>query len=255
MTDESPSSSHGRTDPCDALIDCLEVVISSCVDSYKTLTFDEKNTQAIVACTLYAMTVESAGDSHIAIGSRKVLSAHVLTRTLLEIVVDLLNVIRDSGYIDIRFQRAIEERERKIKHLQRSNPEAIAAAGHDENSIKDILQKMDDLKDEKVARRQTVRERFVGADMEDYYDTAYSYLCDYSHIDYSTIVNRKAGLEPSPLEDSGIMWLSGLVADLVLKASFAVHEFLGHEDFESLYALQQIWNTESRRVSAHVRRR
>jgi len=223
----------------DALLDLLEIIHKTCIDKAPTH-YDSENMQAPYMFSLYSIVVELAGDSYQAVKSRKELATHVLTRALLEAVVDLFNVINDPGYVNIRFQKALIERKKKLKYLLEKEPDLIAKLGRTPEYVEEILGKIERLHNTEV-NKPNIRERFKGAGMEEYYDTAYAYLCDYSHHDASAIINRPIGLTEHYLDERGIRFLADLIVELILKASISVHEFLESDHCDFFQDLQQKW--------------
>ena len=225
------------------LLDLLEKIHKTCIDKAPTnLTYDSKNMQAPYMFSLYSIVIELAGDSYQAVKSRKELAAHVLTRALLEAIVDLFNVVNDPNYVNIRFQKALIERKKKLKYLLEKEPDLIVKGGHTSKYVKEVLDTIEKLHNKEVDK-PNIRERFKGADMEDYYDTAYASLCDYSHHDTSAILNRPIGLTPHYLDDNGVRFLAGLIIDLILKTSISVHKFLKTDQVDVFKDLQQEWLT------------
>jgi hypothetical protein len=215
----------------DDLLDVLEIIRKTCIDKAPThLTYDSKEMQAPYMFSLYSVVVELAGDSYQAIKSRKELASYVLTRALLEAVVDLFNMINDPNYVNTRFQKALIERKKKLKYLVEKEPDLIAKVGHTPECVKETVDK------------PNIRKRFKDAGMEGYYDTAYAYLCDYSHHDASAIINRPIGLTVHHLDEKGIQLIASLIAELILKASIAVHEFLQTGQSNIFEDLRQKWN-------------
>lgn len=225
----------------DALLHLLEIIQKTCIDKAPThLTYDSENMQAPYMFSLYSIVVELAGDSYQAVKSRKELASHVLTRALLEAVVDLFNVINNPNYVNTRFQKALTERKKKLKYLLENEPDLIAKVGRTPEYVEEILDKIEKLRNREVDT-PNIRKRFKDASMEVYYDTAYASLCDYSHHDTSAIINRPIGLTEHYLDERGIQFLAGLIADLILKASIAVHEFLKTGQTNVFEDLRQKW--------------
>ncbi len=237
----------------DALLDFLESIRKTCIDKSLLLPYNDKNIQAVYMCSMFSIVVELAGDSCQLVKARKELASHILTRALLEAVVDLFNVIRNPKYVDVRFQKALIERKKKLIFLQQNEPKLIAEVGQSPEYVESYIDKMNKLHDPEVDQ-PNIRKRFKDAGMEDYYDTAYSHLCDYAHHDASAIINRNIGLDVVPLDYKGIFMLSDLIAELLLNATIAIHEFLGSNQIEELKDLQQKWKTAyCQQVAAHGR--
>jgi hypothetical protein len=231
-----------KTTTFDSLLDFLESIRQTCIDKSLPLTFDDENSQAVYMCSLYSIVVELAGDSCQGVKARKELASHVLARALLEAVVDLLNVIKNPKYVGIRFQKALIERRKKYVNLQQGDPKLISGAGHKAEYVEDLIGKIDKLRDTDI-KQPNIKQRFKDAGMEGYYDTAYAILCDYTHHDSSAIINRHIGLNVRPLDDQGILMLSDLIAELLLRATIAVHDFLDSDQIEALKDLIPKWKT------------
>jgi len=229
------------TTKTDALLELLEIIHKTCIDKAPThLTYESENMQAPYMFSLYSIVVELAGDSYQAVKSRKELASHVLTRALLEAVVDLRNVINNPDYVYNRFQKALIERKKKLKYLLENEPDLITKGGRTPEYVEEQLDKIEKLRNPKFDD-PNIRKRFKDAGMESYYDTAYASLCDYSHHDTSAIINRPIGLTVHYLDERGIRFLAGLIADLILKASIAVHEFLKTGQSNIFEDLQRKW--------------
>ena len=227
----------------DPLLSLLESIRKTCIDKSLPLTFNDSDLRAAYMCSMYSIVMELAGDCCEGIKARKELSSHVLVRALLEAVVDLLNIINDPKYVDSRFQRAFDERKKKLVYLQQKEPNLISAAGKNNEYVSDVIDRIDTLRDKDVDQ-PGIKKRFKGAGMEEYYHTAYALLCDYTHHDASAIINRPIGLHPHPLDDKGILMLSDLTFELLHKATVAVHEFLKSDQPEFLSNLKTEWKDE-----------
>ena len=224
----------------DTLIGLLEIIQKTCLDKIPThLTYDSENMQVPYMFSMYSIVVELAGDSCQSVKARKELASHVLIRALLEAVVDLFNVINNPNYVNIRFQKALIERKKKLKHLLEKEPDLIAMGGRTPEYVEDVLDKIKKLHNPEVDN-PNIKKRFEDAGMEDYYYTAYSYLCDYSHHDASAIINRPIGLT-AHLDEKGIQMLADLIVELILKASIAFHEFLESDETKIFIDLQNKW--------------
>ena len=231
---------NGDTTKTNALLDLLEVIHETCIDKAPThLTYDSENMQAPYMFSMYSIVVELAGDSYQAVKSRKELASHVLTRALLEAVVDLRNVINDSNYVNIRFQNALAKGKNPLKYLL-DNPDLIDTAKHSVEDIRELLGKGEKLSDLE-ADKPNIKKRFKDADMENYYYTRYAFLCIYSHHDASAIINRPIRIEVSLLDEKGTQRLADWISDLILKASIAVHEFLKTGQSNIFEDLRQKW--------------
>ena len=251
MTENMTAPKKVKTTSIDTLLDFLESIRKTCIDKSLPLTFDDKNTQAVYMCSLYSIVVELAGDSCQGVKARKELASHVLTRALLEAVVDLFNVINNPKYISIRFQKALVERRKKLIYLQQNEPQLISEAGRNAEYVEDVIGKIDKLRDTDIDQ-PNIRKRFKDAGMEGYYDTAYALLCDYTHHDASAIVNRHIGLNVRPLDDKGILMLSDLIAELLLNATIAVHGFLDSDQIKVLNDLKHKWKAAYCQQAASV---
>ena len=231
----------GDSTKTDALLELLEVIHETCIDKAPThLTYDSENLQVPYMFSLYSIVVELTGDSYQAVKTRKELASHVLIRALLEAVVDLFNVIKDPNYVNTRFQKSLTERGKKLKYLLEKKPDLITKAGRTTEFIEETLDKIEKLRNPEVDK-PNIRKRFEDAGMEGYYDTAYAYLCDYVHHDASAILNRTIGLTVRPLDEKGMLMLTNLIGDLILKSSIAVHEFLKTGQSNIFEDLQQKW--------------
>ena len=225
----------------DTTLDLLETIHKTCIDKVPTsLTYDSKNMQVPYMFSLYSIAIELTGDSYQAVKCRKELASHVLTRALLEAIVDLLNVINSPDYVNTRFQKALTERKKKLKYLLEKEPDLIAKVGRTPAYVEGVLDKIEELHNPEIDK-PNIRKRFKDAGMELYYDTAYAHLCDYSHLDTSTIINRPIGLIEHHLDKRGTQFLVGLIVDLILKASIRFHEFLKTGQRKVFEDLQQKW--------------
>ncbi len=226
----------------DALLGLLEIIYKTCIDKApKHLTNDSENMQVPYMFSMYSIVVELTDDSYQAVKSRKELASHVLTRALLEAVVDLFNVINDPDYVNIRFQKAFIERKKKLVYLLDKEPDLISKVGRSPEYVEEMLGKIEKLHNTEIDK-PNIRERFKGAGMEGYYDTAYASLCDYSHHDASAIINRPIGLTKHHLDERGIQFLANLIIDLILNASISVHKFLKTDQVNVFEDLKQEWN-------------
>jgi len=225
----------------DALLGLLKVIHETCIDKAPAhFTYDNENMQVPYMFSMYSIVVELTGDSYQAVKSRKELASHVLTRALLEAVVVLFDVIKDPNYVNTLFQQSMTERGKKIKSLLKKKPDLITKAGRTAEFLEETLDKIEKLRDPEVDK-SSIRKRFEDAGMEGYYDTAYAYLCDYVHHDASAIINRHIGLTVRPLDEKGILMLTNLISELILKSSIAVHEFLKTGQGNIFEDLQQKW--------------
>ena len=237
----------------DALLDFLESIRKTCIDISLPLAYDAKSVQPVYMCGMFSIVVELAGDSCQLVKARKELASHVLTRALLEAVVELFNVIKNPKYVDVRFQKALIERKKKLIHLQENESEIIAEVGQSPEYVESYIHRINKLRDPEIDQ-PNIKERFKTAGMEDYYDSAYSHLCDYAHHDASAIINRNIGLDVIPLDYKGIFMLSDLIAELLLNATIAVHEFHDSDQIEELINLKLKWKTiYCQQVAAHGR--
>ena len=224
----------------DDLLDLLEIIHKTCIDKAPThLTYGSENMQAPYMVSLYSIVVELTGDSYQAIKSRKELASHVLTRALLEAVVVLCNVINDPNYVKIHFQKALAKGKKPLEY-QRDNPDLIDTKRHTVEDIQELLDKGAKLRDPEIPKSYIVDD-FKNADMKNYYYTRYAFLCNYSHHDASAIINRPIGLNVRPLDEKGTQKLADWIADLILKASIAVHEFLKTGQSNIFEDLRQKW--------------
>lgn len=244
MTDSNPTS-------FDVLLDCLESIRKTCMDISSPLSYEDNNLQAVYMSSMYSIVVELVDDAYQALKARKELASHVLTRALLEAVVDLCNVVKNPNYVIIRFQKALVERRKKLIYLMQKEPELILEAGRSTEYVQSAVDKIDKLLD-RHARQPSIRQRFKDADMEDYYDTGYSLLCDYAHHDGSAIVNRHIGLTVRPLSDKSLLMLSDLISNLLLKATIAVHDFLHSDRIDTLKELQSKWKVVYREQAVSI---
>ena len=225
----------------DALLDLLEIIHKTCIDKAPThLTYDSKNMQAPYMFSLYSTVVELVGDSYQAVKSRKKLASHVLTRALLEAVVELFNVINSPNYVNIRLKNTVTVKKKKLKIILEKIPDLFAKMERDPEDVKEILDKIEKLGNPEVDN-PNIRKRFEDAGMERYYDTAYALLCDYSHHNPSAIINRPIRLKVHDLDERGIQLIANLIAGLILKASIAVHEFLKTGQSNIFEDLRQKW--------------
>ncbi len=237
----------------DVLLAFLESIRQTCIDKFPPLNYEDKNIQTVYMCSMYSIIVELAGDSCQFVKARKELASHVLTRALLEAVVDMINVIKNPTYVNTRFQKALSERKKKLIHLQENESELITEVGYSPEYVESHIERMNKLQDPEIDQ-PNIKERFINAGMQDYYGSAYSHLCDYSHHDASAIINRNIGLNVIPLDYKGIFMLSDLIAELLLYATVAVHEFLGTDQKEELKDLKLKWkNVYRQQVAAHGR--
>jgi len=224
----------------DDLLDLLEIIHKTCIDKAPThLTDDSENMQAPYICSMYSIVVELTGDSYQAVKSRKELASHVLTRVLLEAVVILRNVINDPNYVNILFQKSLAKGEKPLEFL-RDNPDLINTERHTVKGIQELLDKGEELRDPEFAKRLILRD-FEAAGMKNYYYTMYAALCNYCHHDASAIIKRHIGIEVRPLDKRGTQRLADWIADLILKASIAFHEFLESGQSNVFQDLQQKW--------------
>lgn len=234
---------NSDTTKTDSILDLFEIIHKTCIDKAPThLTYDRKNMQGPYMFILYSIVVELANDSYQAVKSRKELAYSILTRALLEAVVDLRNVINSPDYVYNRFQKALIERGKKLKYLLEKQPDLIAKAGRTPEYVEEILAKIEKLRNPDVDKPNiSIRKRFKDAGMENYYDTAYAILCDYGHHDASAIINRPIGLNARPFDEKDIPRAVDLIVDLILKASTAVHEFLKTGQSNIFEDLRQKW--------------
>lgn len=229
----------------------LENILCTCTEYSLALTFNDKTKQGVYTHHMYSIAIELSGDAYKGLKSRKELASHVLTRALLEAVVDLKNIIKNPEYISIRFHKALEERKKKLLYLLKHEPGIITAVGQNEEYVKSYIEKIDNLHDPNV-HQPNIRERFNDAGMGDYYDTAYSLLCDYAHHDFSAVINRNLSLYEGSLNDLSILMLSDLIAKLLLDATMAVHESHGSNKIEALRALKLRWEIGYSKLSNSV---
>lgn len=224
----------------DALLDLLEIIHKTCKDKAPTrLTYDRENMQIPYMFSLYSIAVELTGDCYQAVKSRKELASHVLTRSLLEAVVVLCNVVNDPNYVKIHFQKGLAKGEKPLKY-QLDNPDLIDKAKHTVEDVQKLLDKHEELRDPKIPKPYIVDD-FINAGMKNYYYTRYAVLCNYSHHGASAIINRPIGLNVRPLDEKGTQRLADWIADLILKASIAVHEFLKTGQSNIFEDLRQKW--------------
>lgn len=240
-----------KNTPFYPMLDILESIRKACIDKSSPLIFDDNNIQAVYMCGIYSIVVELAGDSCQGVKARKETASHILTRALLEAVVDLFNVINNPKYVNIRFQRALTERKKKLIYLQQNEPELISQADRNAEYVEDFISNIDKLRDTDIDQ-PNIRKRFKDAGMEGYYDTAYSLLCDFTHHDASAILNRHIGLNVRPLDDKGVLMLSDLIAELLLNATIAVHEFLDSDQIAALKDLKLKWKAAYCQQAASV---
>jgi hypothetical protein len=218
----------------------LEFIRKKCIETSLSLSFDDKNIQDTYMQSIFSVVVELADDCCQALRQEKELASHVLTRALLEAVVDLINVIKDPDYVNIRFQKALLERKKKLRYLLENEPQCIPETGHDLEYVESYIDRIDTLLKPKIAK-MNIKERFIGADMEDYYDSAYSLLCDYTHHDASAIARRTFAFDTIRLDKEGMLMLSDLIAELLIKATNAVHGYLDSNQIEILEDLKRQW--------------
>lgn len=226
----------------------INTIREVCINKTLPLHYDENEIQSLYALCVYSIIIELSGDCCQGLSERKDLSSHVLTRALLEAVVDLINIIKNPEYVNSRFQRALKERRKKVDYLKK-NPDLVIESGHDVEYLQSIIKKIDELLDSD-SKPQSVKDRFKNADMEDYYDTAYSLLCDYSHLDASTLINRQINLKNQPLDNQGILFLSDLIVDLLLKSTVSLHDFLNSKQIEDLNKLRSNWQVAHQQYAA-----
>lgn len=229
-----------KTTQFDDLLELMESIRRTCFDKSLPLIFEDNDVQAVYMCSTYSIIVELAGDCCQAVKARKELSSHVLTRALLEAVVDLFNIIKDRKYVNIRFQRALIERRKKLVYLQQKEPNLISGTGHSNDYVENVIDKIDKLRDSEI-KQPSIKKRFKDAGMEGYYNSAYALLCDYTHHDASAIVNRHVGLNVRPLDAKGILMLSDLIIELLFNSTVAVHEFLRSDQITFLKNLRTKW--------------
>lgn len=223
----------------DALLDLLEIIHKTCIDKAPTnLTYDS-NMQALYTFSMYSIIVELTGDSYQALKSRKELTSHILTRALLEAVVILRNVIKDPNHVNVQFQRSLAKGCKPLKY-QLDNPDLVDTAKHPVKDVKELLGKHIELRDPEI-KQSYILDDFKNADMEKYYYTRYAFLCNYSHHGASAIINRPIRIEVSPLDEKDTQRLADWIADLILKASISVHEFLKTDQVDVFEDLQQKW--------------
>ena len=234
-----------KTIQFDTLLDLLGDIRKTCIDNSSPLTFEDDDTQAAYMCSTYSIVVELAGDCCQGVRARKELSSHVLTRALLESAVDLFNIIKDPKYVDIRFERALIERRKKLVYLQQKEPNLISGTGHNTEYVEDVINRIDNLRDTKI-KQPGIKKRFKDAGMEGYYDTVYALLCDYTHHDASAIINRHIGLNVRPLDDKGVLMLSDLIVELLVNSTVAIHEFLKSDQIDFLNNLKTKWKAARR---------
>ncbi|MHC4131084.1 MAG: DUF5677 domain-containing protein [Planctomycetota bacterium] len=224
----------------DALLKLLESIHKTCIDKApKQLTCDNENLQVPFMISMYSIVVELAGDSYQSVKSRKELGAHILTRALLEAVVVLCNVINEPNYVKIHFKKALAKGKKPLKY-QLDNPHLINKDKHTVEDIQMLLDKGEELLNPEVAKPY-ILDDFENAGMKNYYYTRYAFLCNYSHHDASVIMNRPIGMEVSPLDEKSTRILADWIADLILKASIAVHEFLKTDQKRIFQDLQKKW--------------
>lgn len=224
----------------DDLLDLLEIIHKTCIDKAPThLTYDSETMQAPYMFSLYSIVVELTGDSYQAVKSRKELASHVLIRALLEAVVVLRNVINDPNYVYIHCQKSLAKGKKPLKY-QLDNPDLIDTEKHTVEDIQELLDKGEELRDPEVAKTFIVAD-FENAGMKQYYYTRYAFLCNYCHHDASAIINRFIGLNVRPLDEKGTQKLADWIADLILKASIDVHEFLKTGQSSIFEDLRQKW--------------
>ena len=231
---------HKKDGSFDKLSGFLSSVRKACIKKSSLLAFNDKDFANGYTICLYSIVIELAGDCCHAVKARKERASYVLTRALLEAVVDLFNVIKNPKYVHTRFQRALVERKKKLTYLQEKEPGLISRGGRDVNYVDAAIRKIDNLRDTHI-EQPNIRNRFRDADMEGYYDTAYSLLCDFCHLDASTLLSRPVGLKVSPLDDISLLMLSDLIAELLLDSTIAIHEMLGSKKSKEIEELKSRW--------------
>lgn len=223
----------------DNLLGLLESIHQTCIDNAPELSDDIEGMQVPYILSMYSIVVELTGDSYQAVKSRKELSAHVLTRALLEAVVILRNVINDPSQVTNRFQKALANNCKPLKY-QLDNPDLIDTSKHPVEDIKKLRDRHDDLRDPEF-KVSSILDDFKNAGMENYYRTRYASLCSYSHHSAGAIMNRHVEIKVRRLEERGAQRLADWIADLIFKASIGVHEFLKTDKIDVFLDLQQQW--------------
>ena len=183
----------------------FEELYRTVFETTSTLKFDNENRQNIIAVSLHGSVLE------IAFGILTVLrknrgvpngtAAWILLRSLLEALIDLLNIVADAGYDEVMHASYLDQQKRSLRVASTraaSNPffkslvaDPAGAAQHAQ-WVQSELQR---LKQAGVVPL-SVKERFERAGQLNLYDGPYSILSSHTHSNLIALEGRHIELSP-----------------------------------------------------------
>lgn len=209
--------------------------------STKTLRFDSRNPQHIVAVSLHGSVLERARGIMTLLENRDATSAFVLLRSLLEASVDLFNLVADPKYVEFMHCALLNQQRRVLESGVRAravNPYLAEFAEHSTDvqaALMRVRAELKELEARGVKRPLKVSERFERASRLDLYQGPYAYLCWHSHNNINILEERHLQQTPSGLTvqyfraaaDDDVQLTLDTAAGLVANSIAFVYQLLG----------------------------
>jgi len=169
----------------------------------RELGFSDKNKQHIIAVLLHGSIIEIADGILDTLKRSNGTAAWILTRSLLETFVDLINIADDSGYADFMNASFLEQQKKRIGIAQNrgaTNPylKSIADNARTLQHGQWVGSELERLK-EKGVMPLNVKERFERAGQLDLYDGPYSIMSLHTHNNLGALEQQHLRMQPTGL--------------------------------------------------------